>query len=583
MTVHFAWVADGAVAFNAVTHAVSDEQVISFEISEVEGGLPQLRLDIRHPRVAFLSTGRERWAWLSFNNGGTVEPLFFGILSGVPDDLQAERVSLRFVARPADYDEQKEAVAETLRVRPFYDPVWLNEQYRDDPDSVLEARPALWHVHRVNHDLIASDIIEGEAGTTDFAGNLIYESVRIAPGPAPVRRVRCEAAVRWNQTAVGEIDISARVASAFAAAGTRYGGLASTHTGEGLERTWFNPEARIGAGWRIGQSTLSRVDPVQVPTFLTTIATEQGTAGFPIWHFRPYLTAAYEVERTRTETIVFEISADVQPVHNEAGAEGVITITRSSGEVGEPIDPGGAFPIGDLRRKSYFLTDRGKESLEWLIVLCRAILLDRARSFEISAEMDFMLARNVTCRHSARFEDPRIPGGQATGKVAAYRLVWDGPTGTRRASVTIACTVGRGGVLESVAGTGDYAEAGVFEEGVQTTSGGATAVAGGDITYSDIDNTPIDDDGVDLISLDASSGVLIAAVTDGEAAQRALLTGTTFTDIPDAITQLNEIHTVVCLAMQPLTGGPFETPFALTVSDLKVPKTIDLEFEEVSA
>jgi hypothetical protein len=575
--VNFAWVESGGVAFDPIAHAVEDEQIISFEISETEGGLPQLRLDIRHPRVAFLSTGRERWAWLSIDFGSGPEPQFYGILSGVPDDLQAERVSLRFVARPFDYDDQKEAVADSLRVFPFYDPVWVNENFRDNPDAVLEARPALWHVHRVNHDLIASDIIAGESGTIDFAGNLIYDSVRITPGPAPVRRVRCEAAVRWNQTAVGEIDITNRITTAFAAAGTRYAGLASTHTGEGLERTWFNPEARIGAGWRIGQSSIIRVDPVQVPTFLTTIATGQGAAGFPIWHLRPYVTAVYDVERTRTETISFEVAADVQPVHNEPGGEGVITITRSSAEVGEPIDAGGAFPIGDMRRKSYFLTDRGKRSLEWLIVLCRAILLDRARSFEISATLDFALARNITCRHSARFADPRIPGGQGTGKVVGYRLVWDGDTGTRRASVTIACTVGRGGVLESVAGTGDYAEAGVFEEGVQTTSGGATAVAGGAITYSDYSATPIDDDGVDLINLDASSGVLIAAVTDGEAAQRALLTGTTFADIPDAVTQLNEVHSVLCLAMQPLNGGPFETAFDVTVSDLKVPKTVDLE------
>lgn len=573
---YFAWVEDGE-AFDAGTHARQDEQVIGFEISEVEGGKPQLLITIRHPRVGFITSGRPRHAWLSLDSGSGPEPLFYGILSGVPEDLMAEKVELRIVAHPTDLDAQMEALAETLRVPPFYDPVWLNEKARLDPNAVLEARPARWHVHRVAHDLIASDLIAGEAGLVDFGQNLLRDSLRMRPASAPLRKIVCEAVVRWNQAAVGEIDITPRITQAFAATGTRYPGLVSTHTGEGLERTWFKAEARIGAGWRIGQSTIIRVDPVQVPTFITTFATAEGTAGFPIWHLRPFVTAAYDVERSRTETMRFEITADVQPVHTEAGGETTLTVTRSTGEVGEPIDPGGAIPIGDLRRKSYFLTDRGKQSLEWLIVWCRAMLLDRARSFQVSAEMDFLLAKNITCRHSARFEDPRLPGGECTGKVVAYRLSWYG--GTRRAHVTIAATVGNGNSVAAAPGAPTYAEDGVFEPGVQVTTGGATAVASADIVYSNLDDTPIDDDGVDLFALDASTAVSIAAVTDGEAAQAAMLKNpeATFEDVPEAITALNDIHTVVCLAMKPLTGGPFETPFEVTTSQLMVPKTVDLQ------
>jgi hypothetical protein len=579
---YFAWVEDGE-AFNPATHARQDEEVIGFEISESEGGKPQLLITIRHPRVGFISSGRPRHAWLSLDTGSGAQPLFHGILSGVPEDLASEKVELRIVAHPSDLDAQMEALAETLRVPPFYDPAWLSEKARLDPNAVLEARPARWHVHRVGHDLIASDLIAGEAGMVDFGTNILRDSLRMRPASAPLRKIVCEAVARWKQAAVGEIDVTPRITQAFQAAGTRYPGMASTHTGEGLERLWFVPGARIGGGWSIGQSTIERLDPRSVQTFITTFQTTEGTAGFPIWHLRPYVTAAYDVERSRTETMRFEVTADVQPVHTEAGQETTLTVTRSTGEVGEPIDPGGAIPIGDLRRKSYFLTDRGKQSLEWLIVWCRAMLLDRARSFQVSAEMDFLLAKDITCRHSARFADPRIPGGECTGKVVAYRLTWYG--GTRRAHVTIAAAVGNGNDLAVEPGAEAYVDAGYVDAGYQITVGGAVEVAGADIAYSNIDDTVIDDDGVDFFSLNANTAVAIAAVTDGETAQANMLKNpeTTFTDVPEAITALNEIHTVVCVAMHPLVGGPFETHFAVDVSPLMVPKTVDLEAEEGSA
>ena len=50
-----------------------------------------------------------------YTNGYTIIPLFFGELVGVPSNLFAEKLTLRFIARPMDYIAQKQAVAETLK------------------------------------------------------------------------------------------------------------------------------------------------------------------------------------------------------------------------------------------------------------------------------------------------------------------------------------------------------------------------------------------------------------------------------------------------------------------------------------
>ena len=57
------------------------------------------------------------WAWLSWDSGADVVPLFFGRLVGVPTDVNRELVTLAFTARPADFVDRKVAKAETLKVQ----------------------------------------------------------------------------------------------------------------------------------------------------------------------------------------------------------------------------------------------------------------------------------------------------------------------------------------------------------------------------------------------------------------------------------------------------------------------------------
>jgi hypothetical protein len=116
-----------------------------------------------NPRIGLLNSGRQQWGWLSWDDGTSngLVPLFYGRLVGVPQDMQNEVVRLQFIGRPLDYEAQKEALAETLRVAPYWDQIWLSEDARLDPDTVLESRAALWHIDRITHDVTVSDILTG--------------------------------------------------------------------------------------------------------------------------------------------------------------------------------------------------------------------------------------------------------------------------------------------------------------------------------------------------------------------------------------------------------------------------------------
>ena len=147
---YFAWVGPGATTFGA-EHHVYDEQIFAISIQHTEGDIPSLRLDIRNTgSVGLLAAGRNQWCWLSWDDGSSIVPIFHGRLIGIPQNLHLEVVTLEFTARPLGFDALKAALADTLRVSPYWDPIWI-AQDQDTPDTVLEARSALYHVDRVSN------------------------------------------------------------------------------------------------------------------------------------------------------------------------------------------------------------------------------------------------------------------------------------------------------------------------------------------------------------------------------------------------------------------------------------------------
>src|SRR3954470_22867054 len=95
-------------------HAREDELIFSFELKHEEGQFAELELEVVNPHVGLLAAGRPLWAWFSWSDGSGPRPLFYGRLIGIPDDLFADVIKIRLVARPINYASQRLALAEGL-------------------------------------------------------------------------------------------------------------------------------------------------------------------------------------------------------------------------------------------------------------------------------------------------------------------------------------------------------------------------------------------------------------------------------------------------------------------------------------
>ena len=220
------------------------------------------------------------------------------------------------------------------------------------------------------------DFNAGQDGIVDLGGGIFVDGSSLI-GP-PARRVRIEATCQWTGCEWGWF-ISRKLPSCFddkkVQEPTLAGCCRRTRPREGDERRWLDLWSRPPRG--------------HVPAFGVQYYTTKTITGeyikWPAITLVQSTSVRYEVERTLIETIAFEVTADTQEILTDAADEETITIALQSEDVDQPIDPGGLSPIRDVRRRSFFPTDRGLKSISYLVARpvpssCRAPGRSKSRS-----------------------------------------------------------------------------------------------------------------------------------------------------------------------------------------------------------
>jgi hypothetical protein len=585
------------------------------------------------------------WLSYDPNWGGAgppdLQPIFNGRLVGVPELRQNEIVKLQFVARPDDYTAQKLALTDSMMVLPFYDSAFLTSQ---SPDTVLEAYSALFHIDRTTLELTASDILQGEDGIIPVGEDeAFYDSFSMSfgQGGAPLRQVSVSATVSWTQEGEGLVDVTSLLKSAFEGVGNftfgtfavppgRYasqlfnkhviytgGFMVSTFNGSGLKGAWPSPGTGIGGGWAVAQGSdgdgqpysymldatlpggwmekqyynvtyagaappAQEAAPTEVSDFnIITSVFGINTYSFALNFYKIRMVLEYHASRKRTETVRAVLVSDVQDEVSDSGENDREEITLTSDTVGQGVDPGGAIPIGTPLYRSYFQTDRGAGSFEYLLLLARAKLRARARSVDVSFAVDFPTALGINLRNSVALFDRRLPGGTATGKVKHYRITV-GEAGMW-GEFTVGCSIGNGQLVGAAEGINSYIDDGYVDAGYQVVAGAQYMLLHDELAYQTLDQFVVIDDGLDLANvLTADQAVNFCTVTNGMTAiidelnkfKNAVLPIRGLAENPFAATK--KLKTTVTLDMKPVTGAEYHTDFLPAVSVLGMPKTIDL-------
>ena len=272
---YFAWIDPGETVFT-VGHLRWDEQVFSFTLSQGEGDPASLTLVVRRPRnvdgdaIGLLGPGRKIWAWFALDSGGDMIR-FRGRLVGVPTSIFEELVTLEFVARPIDVVAQKEALANSLKVLPYYDEVVIDPGRRNDPEVVLEGYSAIWHYDRETHVLSVSDEITGDSvvsfdGSSE-AATVLYDGLGLTLTSGPLSRVDVSAEFTWTQGARGNVDLTDYLISHWDSSGYAQRGSIASYTFGAA--SWPKNGTGIGDGWEVAEAGAIENYNLEVQTLAT--------------------------------------------------------------------------------------------------------------------------------------------------------------------------------------------------------------------------------------------------------------------------------------------------------------------------
>lgn len=702
MAYHFAWV-DKTDSSWSSTFARDDENVFSYVLEHTEGEFATLTVEIKNPRVGLLAGSRKRWCWLSRDVLGTAVPMFFGRVIGFPDDMVQEVITLQFVAKPVDYSTRRAAMAETLKVAPYWDPVFFDEEQLQDPNIVLNSRPALWHIDPVTHVVTISDVCVGEDGIIEIdIDEGMRDSVNMTFTTPPAKRVNIFAQGAWDQMGVGSIELGNYINNGWN--GPPIPGVVNSRAivtyNSDLITKWPESGKNVGGGWSVGvsylepvrfykygrvvfndsgivKSTIENVGnpgvgslpiaPADLNTYLEPVAKtgrtvtpdliymdgytyfddplprdvtkpgpfryamnvyhpnpegdfannpgmSDGSLGtqavindlqLPVYVFRARLQMVFDVTRRRKENLNTYLEADCQEIVTEDDDDSYVDLDFDLVSLNLPVDGPDLYPVRDIRQNGYFNTARGQQSIEYMLMCARAVLLSRARCANVAVDITVSkaLLDGVSLRKNAKLTDARIPGGEAVGKISRYRMSLNGDTGQEICSVLFGCMVGKGNSIIPADGDPTYVEEGYVEKGYQRYEGLTVGPISGDLTYEDLTGTaPSNDDGisfddmklsqcVDLLSTGPSWADQWQAMIDGynyainrsdfvwqdggfsgSSAGTPLSPGDMFQYYNEACPF--EVHVI----MKDLTGE-FESDYTVNTSKLMVPHGIDLEAE----
>jgi len=499
-----------------------DWYIFRFAYVHEEGKNASLTLTIKNPGIGLLSTSLWCCFGCDFGVPGGATFLFKGRVTGLPTDLAAETIDVQFTARASDQAAQKQTLAETLKVRPYWDPLFIDKDHQDDPDTILQGYSRLWHIDPRTLAVATSDVLVG-AGTTATFGHsaAFYDSVQITIEGSPISTINGTLTIPWTQTGSGTVAIGPytapgpNVANDWPKSGGSIPGgytvLASTATGGGdasnhptvnfsfsyqntakvhrdgdtmsLNENASYPE---GSGPEGGEqlTLITSLIPGDPATGTAAEGSRQrtGFVGFIGESAQSTVSAVlgYELKAKHTETAKFALTSTLQPIVVDPFDTTFSEDLSISGQDAEN-DPVAAF---DPTSWTYFATDRGNWSIEYGLVRAAARLMIGGRVGRVSWQTLMVNVGLLNCDMNAELLDDRLPNGAAVGKIIRVTMDGDGDTGQHVGGITIGCCVGTGAGVSGSAGIPTYASTDYVNTDYAVQLGLITLLPAGNVGYT---------------------------------------------------------------------------------------------------
>ncbi|WP_347138896.1 hypothetical protein [Paracoccus sp. SSK6] len=475
MAAPFIALVSNTAEFDRATHERKDLAPFRMSISQREGEMAYLRMDMLQPAGGMASLAKKR---ILVSDRGRL--IFDGIIQPSPRGVLSPTITVEAIARThgGQIDTWLYELGESLKMAP-YDALIVPSDSEDDIAEALAFRPQVIGHSRIQGKPEACDALGGKTHLTVIP---LKDSLEFSQDAAVAKTYKVKLTAKWKQ-------IGTQTFMAENIDGTE------TLSSEAFLEKWPQKETEIGTGFKVQHSVAEVVKDPMGYTYFPRIeekpksldpawaAVEKLWVASPHMHkLRLALQLRYDYEVARTETIELVMNTDLQ--EEAAGDEveeeeiAVRDLTQKSGakpfkqrhdyKEGDLIVEEGSvfrcredhtsklrressywFEVGETnylasrRMSSFFKSDRGKILIGSALarMSARAAIASRCVTARFTSAMPNPWL--VTHDTRATINTPTLPGGFITGRLVEYELLWD--RGRRTLSGTIAAVPGGGG------------------------------------------------------------------------------------------------------------------------------------------
>jgi hypothetical protein len=369
------------------------------------------------------------WAFIATDDRGHLEPILKGQFVGLPKRIDDHTKFVELVATPATLRQQVHQLRQSLEQD--HGACFLLKASDKGSDSIdladyLEFRQDLFCYDRITHQVSLSSLFEGRV-SQEFGPQILQDSLNFRLTDTPLPGIELTLVCEWVQELQGEINLFPKIEHQFPQ------GRLNTLSPKDLVDHWPQTGRLLGrSGYAVVRGFLKEFIPSStglLGIYPTTTPLIQGKTYRQFW-LEGELTLDWTYRQKRQERLEVRLHHRNQYLSSSNRPYRKLNLKLNH------------LMASRKTQSRFFETEAGQKALSRALDIAKSHLAYSARAAEVTFQVAFQEALDITLDHQVTVHHPSLPGGKLTGKVTRYRFM---RTFDRAiAQITVAMATGTG-------------------------------------------------------------------------------------------------------------------------------------------
>ena len=337
------------------------------------------------------------WAYIASDDRGRIEPIFKGQFVGLAKTIDDHTKRVNLVASVENLEGKCQELVNIFPANQFVESGKLHDH--------LEFSQNLPCYDRLSSDLQLSNIFQGRK-ILSLGPEILMNTFKMQITDTPIPAVDVTLIKEWTQVCRGETNLFPHIELQFPQ------GRICTLSPAGLLASWPKTGQMLGrSGYAVVRSTLELFNPGQTGSLnhYPTKTPEINGHYYRIHWLKGDLTVEWCYRQKRKEILSFQVKHKNQYLNGTQRPSRKLTLRLPKANI-------------ETATSVFFETDLGRQAVLDAIKIAQAHLAYSARSIEVTCQIPFTDALDLTLDHQIEIQHTSIPQGRISGKLVSYRL-----------------------------------------------------------------------------------------------------------------------------------------------------------------